>query len=863
MSKTSIRLLYLAAALLLLSSCASALNWMDYRSNPQGPQTAGSLELPGLTAPVEVLRDKWAIPHILAQNELDLARAMGYVHAQDRLFSMDFLRRLTEGKLAEVVGDRPMATTSMVLGARSTRQHDIGMRILGFEHYAELFLESAPQETKDFLEAYAQGVNAYIAQHEKDLPIEFRLIGYQPELWQPKDSIALERLLGWMLSTNAKVELMWAAADQVLGTDKAALLMSTYRYPKAPRILPDYQFPAKKPSFGFDPRTLAPLEPSQLSLGAIYRYLGGLPVERTDASNNWVVAGSRSVSGKPILANDPHLPHLAPSLFHLIHISGGAIDAIGASFPGVPLIVLGHNRHLAWASTNNQGDVQDLYLHKVDPSHPERYFYQDTWEDFVVREEIVRVKEGASVRDEKINVRVSRFGPVISDVVNTDPAAELLSLRWVGMDFMDDPAAFWELEKAKTPEERLAIHQKYGKSGRGNDMAAFLGVNRGESCDDFFTAMSRYNSPRQNWICADDAGHIGYVAAGFIPVRNHGDGQRVARAWLDEGRWTAFVPFKELPQRRDPRDGYIVTANNPTFDQEKYPYPWAFNYTPGHRARRILWLLTNQPKVDAASMSRIQGDIFSEMAVDFVPLFIEAAKSDESLTDARLVLERWDKQAAADSPGAALFYVAIDELTKKVLLDEMGPDLFYPFVRTHLTKGIVLQTLIDKKSPFHDSVKSKAVETWDISYKRALSAAYAKLQQEQGPNPAAWRWGVLHTQTNAHVLGGQAALTSAVNIGPEEHDGSVDTVMASSYYYGTGEFATMEGPAYRHVVDLANPARSWIVIDSGNWGLPLTAHYRDLHEMWKRNELAPGLMDRADIEENIGGVLVLEPAALP
>jgi penicillin G amidase len=853
----------LLTALLLSCSCAGALKWMAYRSDPGGAETAGAVEVSALAGPVEVIRDRWAIPHIFAQDELDLMRAIGYVHAQDRLFQMDILRRLINGRLSEVVGDRPMAT-ALAYGARTTREQDIGMRILGMEHNAELFMELAPPETVALLQAYADGVNSYIEAHRDELPVEFGLLDYEPELWEPKDTVVMQRFLGWMLSTNGLLEVMRAVSDKLVGFETTEQLIPIYNHPDAPRILQDYKFPLAKPSITFDPTPLAPLAAEDVALGTLYRLMNAGGFENTDASNNWAVAGSRTASGSPILANDPHLPHLAPSIFYLAHLAGDGYDVIGATFPGVPLVVLGHNRNVAWAATNNQGDIQDLYLHQIDPARPERYRFGDTWEHFVTREETISVKEGSRQRTETILVRVSRFGPVITDLFARDRTNDVISLRWTGFDFMDHPAAYWELQQAATPEARRAVAAKYWKLGHGNDMAAYRSVNRdARSCADYYAAMTKMGTPRQNWVCADTSGHIGYAPAGYIPVRNRGDGRRIARAWRDEGRWIGFIPFKEIPQTMDPTSGYIVSANNAMTDIDNYPYPWSYQFVAGYRAARITEMIEAQTPIDAAYIARMHRDQYSKMAEEFIPLFIEAGKKDPALTDAWLILEKWDRRATPDSAAAALFYVAMDELVEKMLADEMGPDLFNIYISTHLTNGMPYSIARQKDSPFHDSVKSKQRETWDLTYRRALSAAFAYLQTKLGADPAAWRWGDIHTVTMEHMLGGEAALADAVNIGPNPIGGGNDTIWASFFPLTVGDYHTKAGPAYRHIVDMKNPAMSWIVLDTGNSGWPLTPHYRDQYELWKKGEYALGLMDRADIEENVLGVLILEPAKLP
>ncbi len=536
------------------------------------------------------------------------------------------------------------------------------------------------------------------------------------------------------------------------------------------------------------------------------------------------------------------------------------------SMPGIPIILLGHNRHLAWASTNCDADVQDLYLHKVDPQDPDRYAYQNTWENFVRRPEVVRVRDGANYREEQIVVRVSRFGPVITDLISPNDTGEVLSLRWTGMDVLGHPDAFWELEQAVKPEDREPVFAKYRALNRGNDLAALRAVNQGQTCDDFFKAMSTFNSPRQNWLCADDAGagHIGYVAAGFIPVRNRGDGTRIARAWNDEGRWIGFIPFNEIPQERDPRRGYIVSANNPTFREGKYPYPWSVFFCPSDRADRITELLTKPDKVDATYMSLIQGDRQSGLAKVMLPLFIAAAKDDEALGDARRILERWDMVASPQSAGAALFYSALDELIRDIFLDELGPDLFEMYVKFDYTYTPRLQIAMDKKSPWHDSVGSpNDHETWDVSYRRALAAAYARLQRDFGPDASTWTWGDILTVTATHPLGSVPELAGDLNLGPFPHGGGPDTVWAAFFSPGSGHFETTAGPVYRHVVDMARPEKSWLGLDTGNWGQPLSAHYADLNADWRENRLIPGLMDRSDIEQNVEGVLVLQPVNLP
>lgn len=849
----------LIACCSLLCSCQAMSVWIKYSSDPQPPLTGGIASLPALEAQVEVLRDQWAIPHIFAENKTDLMRATGYVHAQDRLFQMDMLRRLTTGYLAEVIGDRPL-DTPLAYGARTILEQDKGMRILGFGHIARLYLELTSPQTRELLNAYAEGVNAYIESHLDQLPVEFGLLGYRPRAWTPADSVSLQFMLGWGLATNGRVEAMRAAADKIMGSEKSEKVLPIFDYANNVYILPDYQFPLSEPSVAHDPSPLAPLDAGDLALPTLYRLLGRQSAENTEASNNWVVAGSRSESGKPILSNDPHLSHMSPGIFHLMHLKAGDLDVIGASLPGLPLVVLGHNRHTAWAATNNQGDMQDLYLHKVDAEKPDCYRYLDGCEAFVTRRESITVKTDRGFRVESLQVRTTRFGPVISDLFGSDPSKEVISIRWTGQDFLDSPAAYWELERATDAAGRLEVSQKYRTEGRGDSMKAYLAVNLSSSCEDYYKAMKSYGMPRQNWICADTAGHIGYAAAGLMPVRKNGDGRRIARAWMDEGRWIAWIPYDEIPRRMDPESGYIVSANNATFKNGSYPYPWSGHYNMGHRARRIVELVTSKPQLNVTDMQKIQTDVYSKLADDFILLFVEFGIMDPSLEKAIALLSDWDKSAAFNSSGAAMFYTAMSELVRVILLDDLGEDLFSAYVETHLTNGMPLAIALDPNSPFHDDIRTSTGETQADSFNTALANAYDNLEKWLGKDQYKWRWGKLHTLNMKHPLGSEKLIAEALNIGPIQHGGGTDTIWAAFFYMGQNRFSTLGGPVLRHIVDMNQPERSLLVTDSGQWGKPLTEHYDSMFNLWRKGQMAEGLMNREDIEAVLSGKLVLRAA---
>src|SRR6266852_622309 len=482
------------------------------------PKTKGELHLQGLHESVEVITDRYGVPHIYAQNEDDLFFAQGFVHAQERLWQMEFNRRLGSGGLAEIFGEIPLEID------RFTRR-------LGLHRASVAAVEHLSEHSKRIMNAYAQGVNAFIEGNLNNLPLEFTLLRFKPAPWRIEDSIQWSKMMGWNLAGNWETEVIRARIVAKLGAERAAKLEAGYD-PSHPLIIP--------PGVEYQGINLGMLEQyEQLKQLSGFGMMG--------ASNNWVVDGTMTTTGMPILCNDPHLGQAAPSIWYECHLVAGDIDVIGVSFPGTPGVVIGHNQHIAWGITNAISDVEDLYIEKFNPQNPNQYEYMGKWEEAqVIREEIKVRGTRAPVIEE---VRITRHGPIVTslphinnngDAGKNSSNAELpLALRWTGLE-------------------------------QCNIISSVQKLNRASNWKEFRDALRDWDVPPQNLIYADKEGNIGYVMAGAIPIRSKNQNLLPSPGWTGEYEWTGFIPFYELPQNYNPEQHFIVTANNRVVDDD-YP----------------------------------------------------------------------------------------------------------------------------------------------------------------------------------------------------------------------------------------------------------------------------------------------------
>lgn len=743
------------------------------------PQISGTIGVPGLGDPVEVIRDRWGIPHLFAPSARALFFAQGFVHAQDRLWQMELNRRAASGRLAEIFGEAALPT-------------DRFLRTIGLRRAAEAHLGGLSPQAKQNLEAYAAGVNAFLAQARGRLPLEFAILRFAPEPWTPADSLAYGKLMAWVLGGDWRVEILRLQLVERFGEGALDRLVPDYP-PGAPVIAPGAAPPDRAPGAGG---------------GGSSGEIPGL------GSNNWVVAGDRTATGSPLLANDPHLEAQMPAVWYLMHLSGGPYDVAGATFPGVPGVIIGHNRDIAWGVTNANPDVQDLYLERFHPQDPTRYRYKDAWVQAQVIRESIKVKGRPDPVVEV--VRITRHGPIINNVVRGLPA--FMALRWTA------------LESSTIVE-------------------AVDGINRAASWAEFRQALRAWDTPAQNFVFAHRNGEIGYQLPGRIPVRARDTGGLPAPGWTGEHEWTGYLPFEALPSVHR-RDGFIVTANN-RIAPPGYPHFLGRDWDVGFRAQRITELLSQGPQ-SAETFQRIQTDVTSLPGKALVAALRDVRIGDSALQPHFAELLAWDGVLSPDSRAAAIYQALLDALLKDVFRDVLDEAVYGRYLRNYGTAVQALLALLgEPRSAWWRGSRDRLVEG-------ALREAVRTLEQRLGRDRGTWRWGRLHQPTFTHPIGRIKALAWVFNTTPPAVGGDAFTVNNTAFH-PEEPFRQIVVASYRQILDPADWDRSLVIHTTGQSGLPFHRHYRDFAGRWARGEYVPLLFSRARIEEAAAGRLVLTP----
>jgi len=803
------RLLWILPALLLVIGLVG-LSYGVVTVRRSWPKVDGRVQIDGLQAQATVIRDSWGIPHIYASNPHDLFFTQGYVHAQDRFWQMEFYRRIGSGRLAEILGE-------------SALEDDRFIRTVGWHRAAAGELEEMDDETRAVLEAYAEGVNAYVAAHRGSLGLEFTILGLtgttvEPEPWTPLNTVTWAKVMAWDLSGNRSSELLRAQIAAQLGNQAVGELVPPY--PKEhPVVVPR---PPTEASLQAVPETAR--EPLVLGAGD---HLG---------SNNWVIAGSRTETGMPLLADDPHLGIQMPSIWYEIGLHCEPLgpdcpyNVVGASFASAPGVIIGHNERIAWGVTNLGPDVQDLFIERTNPENPDQYEYQGDWRDMeIIREEIQVAGQEEPV---VMEVRETHHGPIINDVgAGTEEdwsfGWQPLALSWTGLQ-------------------------------PGTLMRSVLLLDRAESWEDFREALSYWDAPSQNFVYADVEGNIGYQAPGRIPIRASGNGTRPVPGWTGDYEWVDMIPYDELPRAFNPPEGYIATANNAVVEAD-YPHILTKDWSAGYRAKRICDLIEADPSLSIEDIKAIQGDEAPIWAQEVLPFVTSITADEPQLEEAVEHLRRWDGRAARDSAGAALFEVFRIHLIDATFGDELGEDLL-PKARPELLDAL-LNLLPKRDSHWFDDKMTSQMETRDEILVEALRGAVKELSETQGPRMDTWRWGDLHTASFENQSLGQSGIRpieAIFNRGPFPVDGSLGTVNQADYDLDE-PFSVRTIASYRHVVDLADLTRSVSMHTTGQSGHPFHRHYDDMIDAWRDVDYHPMLWERAQVEEDAEGVLILTP----
>jgi penicillin amidase len=755
------------------------------------PKTAGEVKLAGLAGEVEIFRDGHGVPHIFADNTNDAYFALGYVHAQDRLWQMEFTRRLGAGRLAEVTGEAG-------LGA------DRFLRTLGLYRQAEVAAGRLSPKARAALEAYAAGVNAWLDNGAVSLPPEFLLLNHDPEPWRITDSIVWGHLLAYQLSTNWRGELYRAGLARGMEPERIAEL-----------------WPGDSPD---SPITLdVARRTAKLNIEGL---LAAVPPELRShsASNAWVLSGARSAAGAPILANDPHLGFTAPNTWYLARIETPELRTVGATAPGVPFTILGHNGNVAWGMTSTGGDTQDLFVETVDRQDPARYLTPDGPRPFETRKEIIKVKGGEDV---VLTLRATRHGPVISDVL--------------------------EDSKGLAADETAVIALASASDGPGNRTVEALAAMPGaRNAAEFERNAGDFQAPLVNIFFADRDGVIGLVTPGLVPIRRMGEGRYPVDGASGDYDWTGFVPATDMPRVANPAAGVVVNANNRLVGPD-YPYMITRNWDDPYRAERIHELLGEREKHSIEDGMRQQEDILSVAARQLVAQMATAAgnSEDERLRRALAMLANWDFRMVADRPEPLIYTAWLRHAVIRIAGDELGDDFsgyWRPrpaFVEYVLTAGAHWCGGLDCAAEMRESLVD------------ALDEITAAL----GDDMASWRWGDLHKARFDHrilsqipLVGGPASLSIPTSGG--------DNTIGRGMIAGSGNdpYAHIHGAGYKAVYDLGDPANSRFMIPAGQSGNPFSGHYADLLQPWRDGEYIRIAGDRESLAAAGLSRLALVPA---
>ena len=747
-------------------------------------QTA--VQIKGIKDRITIRRDERGIPYVEAQNDEDLFFGQGYATAQDRLWQMDLFRRTARGELAEVLGAGPN---------NAAIDQDKLHRTYGFAQAAEAEAANASPRARAMFEAYARGVNAYASSLDpKSMPPEFQILQYSFRPWTSADSLVVIKIFFEALTDTWRIDIMRQAMS-VLPPEKRAELMPVIS--PIDVLVVGKDTPAKIRSSAqakperVSPETLASLAQNQeIAAAALDRI--GFGTDALAASNNWVVSGSRTVTGKPLLSNDPHLRPTAPSIWHMVHLSAPGMRVAGITSPGLPGVVIGHNEHIAWGFTNVGPDVQDLYVEKFNADNPKQYQTPSGWQDAVIRKEEIKVRKGIGSSEFDIvnyDVTVTRHGPIIFE-----SDGKRYALRWTALD-----------PSKNNPESTQAI-------------------NRAGNWKEFNAALERVTAPPQNIVYADVDGHIGYHVAGVVPIRKSGDGSVPYDGSTDAGEWTSYIPVSKLPTLYDPPSGIIVTANQRIVGTD-YPYFLTHHWAQPYRARRIFDLLNEKPKLSAEDFRRILGDTYTIAGVSFTREFVKLLRpkltpADEKLKAHLDAFEKWDGRVNAESNVAPLMAYIRLNFRSKILTAAMGQEL----VRSYQWNNF--DTTLDRviREQPADWLPKQFPSYADL-LRVCYDEAIATLTKNVGPDESKWTWGDMTKARFPHPLGGAPLIGGQFTVPPFPQN-------------GTGGFigATVNvGPAVsmRLIADPSDWDKTQQGIALGESGMPKNPHWSDQLADWR------------------------------
>jgi penicillin G amidase len=786
---------------------------------PEGNQQD---DVAGLSATATITRDQQGIPYVTAANESDAYTAVGYAHAQDRLWQMDMMRRAGDGRLSEVFG-------------RQTIGYDVMLRTVGFRRISEQILKAMPAATRSALEAYARGVNAFIASHGGRLPMEFDALGYVPEPWTPVHSVMVSRLLGWELNTAFWSDVVYGAMRARVDSLRFQEILPSYPS-DAPTIVPGGQKPEAPVEVPQPPKpdTTAPRHIDTADATTAALPLDVLRLERSMrefmgingshiGSNAWAVAPSHAAGGKAMLANDPHLMHTAPGRWYQVVMIIGDEHRAGVTIPGAPFIVIGRNDRIAWGMTALMADETDYYIERLDSATGTRALHDGQWEKLRVIRDTIAVKDSDAV---PFVIRISRHGPLISDVhpfTSTYPIRDTLGLPLDTASFMMREPVAMRWRGADVSQELVAFHR----------------INRARTLEEFTAAARLGGTPSLSFVYADTRGRIAYVPVARVPVRGDGDPNVPMPGWESRYNWKGSVPMEKLPRLVDPDRGWIASANNKIANG--LPFTFGDQWEDPSRATRLEQLLSEGDRFQVVDFVQMQGDVQSpqmRLMVDYLlAAFPDSARQKPAVQDALRRLRTWDGSMEAGGIESAIAAAWFQRLVERTYRDELGASLFAHYVQLAQSpiKSLRRHARIDSRW-FDDVTTPTLRETRDQVMRASLGDALAWLHERfASTNPEMWRYGSFHTLSMPHPFGQEERLRSIVNVGPIELGGSNTTLNNAEWDFNR-PFNVRVGPSMRQIVDFADTSvflRS--IVTTGTSGQPLSQFYSNQTILWSAN----------------------------
>ncbi|MCZ7610379.1 MAG: penicillin acylase family protein [Ignavibacterium sp.] len=780
------------------------------------PAYQGIITSSKIISDIEIYRDSFAVPYIFAENDNDAAFALGYVHAQERLFTMDFIRRAGEGRLSEILGDEAVPFDNMF--------RTVGIKRNILRNYSRI-----DPSVISLLQSYSDGVNAYIEERKGNYSIEFDVLGYQPEKWKPLHSLIIIKMMAWELNMSWWTDLTFSELIQKLGEKKAL------------EILPDY--PENAPTIIADNfKYLSAINSSLVETDKAFRNFIGWTGTHI-GSNNWVVNANKSTSGKPIIANDPHLAFSAPGKWFAATVnSKEGWKTSGVTLPGVPGIVIGKGENISWVLTNVMNDDADFYIEKLDSSDI-KYFVDGQWRDLRIIKDTIKVKNG---KDRVIEIKETHRGPIISDIhtfnfIYNTAESEFppISMKWLGNEFSDEMLGFYKINKAK-------------------------------NWNQFREGVKYFGIPGQNFVYSDTAGNIGYIMGARIPLRKRNNPTLVFDGTNTENDWQGYVPVEEIPVVLNPKENFIASANNKILKDFKYHI--SNLWEPSSRIDRIYELLNSKEKHSAEDFKKYQMDITSPYAKLITSHIIKAFEgikiNDNNLKTAIELLSEWDFNLNKQSQTPSIYVVTLKYLLHNIYYDELGDDLFNRFVfLANVPFRSLLQVLDKPESIIFDDISTAKTESKNEIIRKSLADALTFLEESLGKDLTNWQWGRLHTVTFKHAFSGNFSLLDKyINIGPYEIGGDGTTINNTEYpfsqsidryhLFSHSEFENILGPSMRYIYDFAKPDQYYLILTTGQSGNVMSDNYCDQTPYWLQGKYMLIKTDESSIRKNKNLLLI-------